>query len=125
MVSDIGGLLQPLASLGPRPPDRVPCVSGRPSARQQAELARHDALIARIAALEFDQIAQVTDRAWVRRNRGIEGQWEVPGPNGRMVPLPSCDIWFDRTPGDPPREPNAVQPGGSFGAANRIWEHLE
>ena len=125
MVSEIGDLLEPLAPLDPRPPNRLPLVSGRPSARQRAERERHDALLALVAGVQDEQITRVTDRAWVRRKKGRPGHRELSGPDGQMIALPEWDIWFDRAPGDSPREPDAVQPGSFFGAANRIWAHQD
>ena len=120
-VSEIGNLLEPLTPLEPRPPNRRPRVSGRPSPHQRAEMARYQALHARVSSLDFDRITKITSGAWLRRNRGKEGEWEVLGPEGQMVPLETWDIWFDRAPGDPPREPDVVQPGA--GATGRIWDH--
>jgi hypothetical protein len=86
-------------------------------------MARHAELHGRIARLEYGRITQITGRAWVRRNPGRQGHWEVPGPEGLMVPLESWDIWFDRVPGDPPRDPDVVQPGSTLGPTGRIWTH--
>lgn len=124
-VTAIGSLLEPLTPLDPRPPNRLPRVTGRPSAPQRAELARHSALHARLDAVEYGSIAKVTERAWVRRNRGKQRHSDYVTPHGTMVPLGSWDIWFDRAPGDPPREPDVVQPGSSspFGATGAIWSH--
>jgi hypothetical protein len=122
-VREIGNLLDPLEPLDPRPPNRLLRVSGRPSPRQRTERARFEALHTRIAALEHDRIAKITDRAWVRRKRGRRGHWEVPGHEGKAVPLESWDIWLDRASGDPPREPDVVQPGSSLAATGRVWAH--
>ena len=122
-ASDIGDLLESLSPVEPRPPNRYPRVSGRPSPRQRADRARWDSLHTRINALEFDRITEVIRGVWVRRSRGSKGEWEVLGPEGHMVPLETCDIWFRRAPGDPPREADTRQPGGPFAATNRVWRY--
>jgi hypothetical protein len=124
-VSDIGEVLEPLDPVEPRPPNRFPRVSGRPSPRQRADDARYRALGARVRALEYGEIAEITNSAWVRRKRGTKGKWEVWTPDRGMVPLETCDIWLDDPPGDPPREPDVSPPGGPDTATNYIWRHQE
>jgi hypothetical protein len=110
-VDEIGRLLEPLDPLNPRPPNRLPRVTGRPSPAQQAELARRQALHADIAALVHGRITSVTEGSWVRRNPSAEAGWE------------SWDVWFDDPPGDPPRTPDATQPGSVLGVVGRIRDH--
>ena len=122
-VNAIGDLLDPLPPLDPRPPNRLPRVTGRPSPRQRAELERRRTLEARIAAVDHNRITKITERAWVRRNQGQEGSWQVLGPDGVSVPLESWDVWFDGPPGEPARRPDVTQPGSARAVVGQIRDN--
>jgi hypothetical protein len=120
-TDDIGDLLEPLPPMRPRPANRFPMVSGRPSARQQAAHERLDSLIHALSTLDEHRDERVTEieaGVWVRRN---------PAPIEPAVGTSSIgrtwDVWFEKEPGDPPTAPNALSafPGSAWAAARLVW----
>jgi hypothetical protein len=126
-VSDIGHTLQPIAPLDPRPPSRLWRVTGRPTERQQADLDSYSALTERIESIPLETITQVGERSWVRGAPSEHSypDWKpgAPGPTIVTRPTSSWEMWFGDPPGDPPRSPDATQPGGRRGVVGRVWRN--